>query len=127
MSVRNFMFHMVSNRGVPSSKRFITFLAFILMATGFIGNMFFGLKIEEFIYSSMQWIVIGGLGFTASELFAHKKIQRDEGYGGGGGGFGGMGAGPGGMTGGSASMEPCAMGHTGASGSKCDVCGQMIP
>jgi hypothetical protein len=61
---------MVCSKGVPSSKRMITIVAFLLMATGFIANLFFNLTIDEFIYDSMKWIVIGGLGFTASEQFA---------------------------------------------------------
>jgi hypothetical protein len=42
------------------------------MAMGFVGNMFWGISIEKFIYESMQWIVIGGLGFTASEFFGNR-------------------------------------------------------
>lgn len=94
---------MVSSRGVPSSKRIITIIAFLLMATGFISNLFFNLVIDEFIYDSMKWIVIGGLGFTASEQFArggtriatkigkdaNKPTQHGGGYGGGYGGYGG--------------------------------------
>lgn len=70
MTTRKFLFLMVSSRGVPSSKRIITIFAFLLMATGFITNLFFNLTIDEFIFDSMKWIVIGGLGFTASEQFA---------------------------------------------------------
>ncbi len=62
---------LASNSGI-SSKRFITLIAFLLMATGFISNLFWDVTIEEFIYESMKWIVIGGLGFTASEQFTGK-------------------------------------------------------
>lgn len=58
--------------GSVSSKRVVTFSAFILCALGFIVNLFFGFKIEEFIYNSMMYIVIGGLGFTGLEKFAPK-------------------------------------------------------
>lgn len=44
----------------------------MLMATGFISNLFWKLEIAEFIYDSMKWIVIGGLGFTASEQFSNR-------------------------------------------------------
>ena len=80
---RKFLYQMVSSKGVPSSKRIITLFAFMLMATGFISNLFFNLMIDEFIYDSMKWIVIGGLGFTASEQFARggttigTKIGKD--------------------------------------------------
>jgi hypothetical protein len=43
-----------------------------MMVIGFVGNMFYQLKIEQYIYESMTWIVLGGLGFTASEQFAKK-------------------------------------------------------
>lgn len=59
--------------GSVSSKRVITFLAFLLCAVGFVANMFWGFKIDEFIYNSMMYIVIGGLGFTGLEKFAPKK------------------------------------------------------
>ena len=58
--------------GSISSKRVVTVLAFVLCAVGFVGNLFFGYKIDEFIYNSMMYIVIGGLGFTGLEKFAPK-------------------------------------------------------
>ena len=71
--MRNFFSKMLSSDKGTSSKRFITLMAFVLMGAGFITNLFWGLKIEEFIYESMKWIVIGGLGFTASEQFGTKS------------------------------------------------------
>jgi hypothetical protein len=47
------------------------------MGTGFITNLFWGLTVE-FIYDSMKWIVIGGLGFTASEQFSKTKNDKDN-------------------------------------------------
>jgi hypothetical protein len=82
-STRKFLLTIVSANGKPSSKRLITLLAFILMGIGFVSNLFFDLKIDQFIYESMQWIVIGGLGFTASELFGNKKALKDNQEGGG--------------------------------------------
>jgi hypothetical protein len=58
--------------GSVSSKRVITFLAFILCAGGFIANLFWGFKIDEFIYNSMMYIVVAGLWFTGLEKFAPK-------------------------------------------------------
>jgi len=66
---------MLSSDGKISSKRLITLLAFILMGIGFIANLLFGYSIDSNIYDSMSWIVIGGLGFTASEQFGTKKIK----------------------------------------------------
>ena len=59
----------------PSSKRMITFLAFILLATGFIAEMFFEKKVNPQTFDTMMYIVIGGLGFTASEKFVIEWIH----------------------------------------------------
>ena len=59
--------------GSVSSKRVVTFLAFLLCSIGFIANLFWGYKMDEFIYNSMMYIVVGGLGFTGLEKFAPKK------------------------------------------------------
>jgi hypothetical protein len=56
-----------------SSKRVVTFIAFLLCGIGFLADLFLGLKISNPIYDSMMYIVIAGLGFTASEKFAPKK------------------------------------------------------
>ena len=55
-----------------SSKRVVTFLSFILCAAAFIGNTWFGNKVDEQLFNSIMYIVIAGLGFTASEKFASK-------------------------------------------------------
>lgn len=54
-----------------SSKRVITLLAFIVCMYGFIADIH-GYKITPAIFESMIYIVIAGLGFTASEKFAKK-------------------------------------------------------
>ena len=56
----------------PSSKRVITFLAFVLLATGFIAELFFERKLNSQTYDVIMYIVLGGLGFTASEKFTNK-------------------------------------------------------
>ena len=75
-----FFSDMLTSNEKVSSKRVITLIAFLLMATGFISNLFWKLKIEEFIFDSMKWAVIGGLGFTASERFGSKQTptKNDE-------------------------------------------------
>jgi hypothetical protein len=60
----------------PSSKRVVTFLAFLLLATGFIAEMFFERKVNPTTYEYMMYIVIGGLGFTASEKFTKKDNSK---------------------------------------------------
>ena len=71
----NFLVRMLSGEGEenPSSKRVITFLAFILLAVGFIAEMFFEKKVNTTTYEIMMYIVLGGLGFTASEKFTNKE------------------------------------------------------
>jgi hypothetical protein len=59
--------------GVFSSKRTVTFICVLLMATGFLANLFGGFKIDQFIYESIMYIVIAGLGFSGAEKFAPKK------------------------------------------------------
>lgn len=63
---------MLSQDPTISSKRVITFLAFLLCTIAFIA-MIFGLPIDTKLFDSMMYIVIAGLGFTASEKFAPTK------------------------------------------------------
>jgi hypothetical protein len=74
----NFILKMLSGEGEnnPSSKRTITFLAFLLLAVGFIAEMFFEKKVNPTTYEYMMYIVIGGLGFTASEKFVKKDNSK---------------------------------------------------
>jgi hypothetical protein len=55
-----------------SSKRVITFLSFLLCAAAFIESTWFGGKVDINLYNSLMYIVVAGLGFTASEKFASK-------------------------------------------------------
>ena len=63
---------MLSQDPSISSKRVITFLAFLLCAAAFIA-MILGHPIDTKLFDSMMFIVIAGLGFTASEKFAPTK------------------------------------------------------
>ena len=66
---------MLSQDPTISSKRVITFLAFLLCATAFI-SMILGHAIDTKLFDSMMYIVIAGLGFTASERFAPSKENK---------------------------------------------------
>ena len=74
----NFIIKMLSGESEsnPSSKRTITFLAFLLLAIGFVAEMFFEKKVNPTTYEYMMYIVIGGLGFTASEKFVKKDTTK---------------------------------------------------
>ena len=71
----NFLILMLSAEGEsnPSSKRVITLIAFLLIAIGYIAEMFFEKKVNPDTFEMMTYIVIGGLGFTASEKFTKGK------------------------------------------------------
>ena len=70
----NFITSMLSDgvNGTISSKRVITLLAFLLCAVEFLGELFFQLDVKPHTLDSMMYIVIAGLGFTASEKFTKK-------------------------------------------------------
>jgi hypothetical protein len=53
-----------------SSKRVVTLISFTLCCVGFVANLFFKLTVDPNMFNSMMYIVIAGLGFTASEKFA---------------------------------------------------------
>ena len=55
-----------------SSKRVVTLIAFLLCATAFMVDLLTSYKAEPHLFDSMMYIVIAGLGFTASEKFASK-------------------------------------------------------
>ena len=66
---------MLSESPAISSKRVITFLAFLLCAAAFIA-MILGHTIDSKLFDSMMYIVIAGLGFTAREKFASTKENK---------------------------------------------------
>jgi hypothetical protein len=75
----NFINKMLSGEGEsnPSSKRTITFLAFVLVALGFVAELFFERKVSPQTFEAMMYIVLGGLGFTASEKFSPRKSKSE--------------------------------------------------
>ena len=66
---------MLSDNTSISSKRVVTFIAFLLCAGAFIA-MTLGHPIDIKVFDSMMYIVIAGLGFTASEKFAPTKETK---------------------------------------------------
>ena len=61
------------DNGSVSSKRVITLLAFLMCCIAFMVDLFTVYKAEPHLFDSMMYIVIAGLGFTASEKFAKKE------------------------------------------------------
>jgi hypothetical protein len=66
---------MLSDDTAVSSKRVITFLAFLLCAGAFIA-MVYGYTVDQKLFDSMMYIVIAGIVFTASEKFAPTKESK---------------------------------------------------
>lgn len=71
----NFIANMLTAEGDtnPSSKRTIAFIAFLLLAIGFIADLVFGLSASQANIDAMMYIVVGGLGFTSVEKFIKKE------------------------------------------------------
>lgn len=59
-----------SHNGTLSSKRVVTFLAFVLCSIAFLANLFWDQDISEFMFDSMIYLTMVGIGATASEKFA---------------------------------------------------------
>lgn len=67
--------------GSLSSKRVVTILAFILCAIAFVANLFFGMTMERFIFDTMAYIAMAGLGATVAEKFtAAEKVRVEQRY-----------------------------------------------
>jgi hypothetical protein len=60
-----------SANGTLSSKRTVTILAFLMCSGGFVASIC-GYSVDSKLFESMMYIVIAGLGFTASEKFSSK-------------------------------------------------------
>lgn len=55
-----------------SSKRVIALLAFVLCAVAFVCNLFWGLKVDAFMFEAMIYLAMAGIGATAVEKFVPK-------------------------------------------------------
>ena len=56
--------------GSLSSRRIVTFLAFLLCAMGYVLNLFCGMSVEKFMFDAMSYIAMAGLGATVAEKFS---------------------------------------------------------
>lgn len=64
--------------GRLSSKRIFTLLGFIMIMSGFYGDLIWDLTVAPVIFESVTFIVIAGLGFTGAEKFAPKRFQKES-------------------------------------------------
>jgi hypothetical protein len=78
-SIKEYLHQIISDtNGSPSTKRLILILCAILMATGYIANLFWDYTVEEFMFNAIMYIVIGGMGITGVEKFAPKAPTGTE-------------------------------------------------
>ena len=68
-----------SHNGTLSSKRVVTFLAFLLCGVAFIANLFWGFEVKQFMYESMIYLAMVGLGVTVTEKFAPINKESKKG------------------------------------------------
>lgn len=68
-----------SHNGTLSSKRVVTFIAFLMCAVAFIANLFWGFEVKQFMYESMIYLVMVGLGVTVTEKFAPINKESKKG------------------------------------------------
>jgi hypothetical protein len=59
-----------THNGTLSSRRVVTFIAFILCGIAFIANLFWGFEVKQFMFESMIYLAMVGLGVTVAEKFA---------------------------------------------------------
>lgn len=78
--MKDFMMKMLSSDGKVSSKRFVTFVCLLFMLIGYTCNLFFNFDIKDSLFESLQWIVMAGIGFTASERFVPSKTPPQMDY-----------------------------------------------
>ena len=72
--MKKFWLDMLSDvDGQISSKRFITLIAFMCLATAFWANIFVQIPLEEFVYDGMLYLTASGLGFSTFEKFSRKE------------------------------------------------------
>lgn len=63
--------------GRLSSKRIFTLLGFIMIMSGFYGDLIWDLSVADVVFESVTFIVIAGLGFTGAEKFAPSRFKKD--------------------------------------------------
>lgn len=68
-----------TQNGTLSSRRVVTFLAFLLCAVAFVSNLFWGFEVKQFMFESMIYLAMTGLGVTVAEKFAPINKESKKG------------------------------------------------
>ena len=71
----HFLKNMLSSGSKVSSKRVVTFICLLFMIIGYVANLFWDFEVADNMFESLQWIVMAGLGFTASENFGNQPEE----------------------------------------------------
>ena len=74
----HFLKNMLSSGSKVSSKRVVTFICLLFMIIGYVSNLFWDFEVASNMFESLQWIVMAGLGFTASENFGNTPPPEPE-------------------------------------------------
>jgi len=69
---KGFFYSLLNQDGDASMKRFVSLVGFILMCIAFCISIFTEVKIKDFIWDGMLWVVLGGLGLTVAEKFNYR-------------------------------------------------------
>ena len=64
-------------KGEISSKRVITFLAFVWVSIAFLVNVFMEVPLEQHIFDGMLYLVMSGMGLSAFEKFSPKHAHGE--------------------------------------------------
>ena len=65
--------------GLPSSKRIVSVIFALLLMLAFVGNMGWGITVDDNILDAVMMVIIAGLGITGIEKFAPKlKVLNKE-------------------------------------------------
>lgn len=65
------------HNGTLSSRRVVTFIAFLLCGIAFIANLFWGFEVKQFMFESMIYLAMVGLGVTVAEKFAPLNKEKE--------------------------------------------------
>jgi hypothetical protein len=68
-----------TQNGTLSSRRVVTFIAFLLCGIAFIANLFWGFEVKQFMFESMIYLAMVGLGVTVAEKFAPVNKETKKG------------------------------------------------
>jgi len=76
--VVSFWRSLVTAEGEISIKRFASLIGFFLICITFCINIFVDIRLKDFIWDGMLWIVLGGMSLTVAEKFNYRGGRRSQ-------------------------------------------------